>query len=70
MGLLDKWVDDHLFFRIPRTHLDQYNKDRQRWHSDIMHTGMKHTTLRIWYSGFEHPDGTIEEFNEDCGFPI
>ena len=35
-----------------------------------MHTGMKHTTLRIWYSGFKHPDGTIEEFNEDCGFPI
>ena len=28
IGPLDKWVDDHIFFRIPRTHLHNYNTAR------------------------------------------
>jgi hypothetical protein len=35
-----------------------------------MLTGWKHTASRIWYSGIEHADGSIEEFDESCVFPI
>ena len=35
-----------------------------------MTTGLKHTMSRVWYSGLEHPDGSVEEFNESCAFPI
>ena len=27
IGPLDKWVDDHIFFRIPLSHLTEYNND-------------------------------------------
>ena len=47
IGPLDKWVDDHIFFRIPRVHLQGYNADRKCWHSDAMQTGMRHTALRV-----------------------
>jgi hypothetical protein len=70
IGPLDKWVDDHLFFRIPRLHLKQYNIARRQWDADIMHTGPRHTASRIWYSGVEHPNGSTEEFSESCIFPI
>ena len=30
----------------------------------------EHTASRIWYSSFEHSNGLIEEFNENCSFPI
>ena len=70
IGPLDKWVDDHLFFRIPREHLLEYNTTRDQWHADIKQTGMRHTASRIWYSGTEHLDGSVEEFSESCTFPI
>ena len=70
IGPLDKWIDDHLFFHIPKSQLQQYNEARAEWHSDIMLTGPKHTASRVWYSGIEHMDGSSEEFNESCVFPI
>ena len=70
IGPLDKWVDDHIFFRIPLTQLQNYNRDRRGWHNEINQTGMRHTGSRIWYSGVSHEGGTLEEFSEDCFFPI
>ena len=35
MGPLTKWVDDHIFFRVPRTHLHSYNAQRTMWHNEI-----------------------------------
>jgi hypothetical protein len=31
MGPISKWVDDHIFFRIRRCHLDMYNSQRRSW---------------------------------------
>ena len=70
IGPLDKWVNDHLFFHIPREHLLEYNTTRDQWHVDIKQTRMRHTASRIWYSGTEHLDGLVEEFSESCTFPI
>ena len=70
VGPLDKWVDDHIFFRILRVHMHEYNLARQRWHADIMVTGIQHTASRIWFGGVAHQDGSIEEFNENCSVPI
>jgi hypothetical protein len=67
---LDKWVNDHLFFRVPRLHLKQNNTARKQWHADVMRTGLGHTTSRVWYSGIEHPNSSTEEFSESCIFPI
>ena len=70
IGRLDKWVDDHIFFRIPCVQLQNYNHARRVWHNDIKQTGMRHTGLRIWYSGKSHDGNILEEFSEDCSFPI
>ena len=40
IGLLDKWVDNHVFFRIPRTQLQSYNRTRETWCKDIRQTGL------------------------------
>jgi len=31
IGPLSKWVDDHIFFRIPCCHLDTYNSQHHSW---------------------------------------
>jgi hypothetical protein len=35
IGPVSKWVDDHIFFRIPRQHLQEYNNQRQKWSATI-----------------------------------
>ena len=70
IGPLDKWVDDHIFLRIPCTYLDQYNKTRRSWHKQISRAGRKQTQSRIWFEGLNFPDGSVEEFSKDCGQPI
>jgi hypothetical protein len=67
IGPMAKWVDDHLFFRVPREHLPAYNADRARWHREIeTHGGYQQEGGRLWYRGKDLPDGTPEEFDEDC----
>lgn len=66
LGPIAKWVDDHVFFRLPMHHLHQYNKHR----SDLRHRiaaggGEHHTGGRIWYGGLQLPDGRIEEYDDD-----
>lgn len=35
IGPLDKWVDDHIFFRIQKEFLEEYNQSRSEWHKDL-----------------------------------
>ena len=67
MGPLAKWVDDHIFFRIPRAHLSEYNAQRTEWHREIQaKRGRRQEGSRIWYGGKNLPNDSIEEFDEDC----
>ena len=66
-----KWVDDHLFLRIPHKSLPTYNEKRKSWHKEIMaNSGRLHEGSRIWYKGQIMPDSTAAEFDEDasCSF--
>jgi hypothetical protein len=72
IGPLDKWVDDHVFFRVRRAHLANYNDSRAAWNLDIQNSGpIRQSGSRLaWYTGKDHVNGTANELNEDCGKPI
>lgn len=71
LGPISKWVDDHVFFRILRERLDEYNKRRKKWKISIEeHGGKHHHGGRIWYGGRARSNGTTEEFDEDMTFPV
>ncbi|KAL1948034.1 hypothetical protein VTO73DRAFT_12109 [Trametes versicolor] len=57
IGPIAKWVDDSVFLRILRTHLDDFNHHRQ-------------DGGRIWFGGDVLPDGRSDQFVEDMAFPI
>ncbi len=64
---MSKWVDDHIFFRIQRCHLESYNNDRKGWSCEIKDNGGQiHDGSRIWDRGKVMPNGKHEEFDEDC----
>jgi hypothetical protein len=66
IGPLDKWVDDHIFFRILRCHLDDYNEKRKRWHQNFAKDGLQQTGGRLWYGGTCPKTRRLEELSEDC----
>ena len=71
IGPLDKWVDDHIFLCIRSTYLDEYNTKWEHWSRHISTAGgMKQSGSRSWFAGLSSSDGSIEEFNENCSFPI
>ncbi|KAF7776627.1 hypothetical protein Agabi119p4_5020 [Agaricus bisporus var. burnettii] len=71
LGPISKWVDDHLFLRIPRAHLAEYNSLRSRWASIIQcEGGQKHTRGRLWFRGESLDNGKFEEYDEDKALPI
>ena len=71
MGPISKWVDDHIFFRIPRQHLPAYNSSRAQWSHEIqLHGGRQQEGGRLWYKGKDLPSGHPEEFDEDCEMPF
>ena len=71
VGPLAKWVDDHIFFRIPRPCLPNYNTKRAAWCREIqMGGGRRQEGSRIWYGGKDLPNGRPEEFDEDCSVPL
>jgi hypothetical protein len=71
IGPLSKWVDDHIFFRIPRQSLPAYNAERARWSKEILHHGgCQQEGGRLWYRGNDLPDGSPSEFDEDCSVPF
>lgn len=71
MGPISKWVDDHIFIRIRRDAVQEYNRRREQWAAEIRESGGKQQDGgRIWYRGATKPDGQPEEFDEDCTSPI
>jgi hypothetical protein len=70
IGPLDKWVDDHIFLRIPRKHLTDFNTTRTAWHQTIKPAGKCKQGSRLFFQGRLLQDGSHEEFNEDCAHPI
>ena len=71
IGPISKWVDDHIFFRIPVQHLASYNASRRRWHATIMRNGDRHQTgSRFWYQGENMPDDLPAEFDENAAHPF
>ena len=70
IGPLDKWVDDHIFFRIKCEHITDYNEAHSRWHQQISTVGTQRRGGRIWFEGHAAADGSTEEFNEDFLAPI
>ena len=71
IGPLAKWVDDHIFFRIPRTQIPNYNMRRSNWQREIQAGGgRRQSGSRLWYGGKDLPDGSTEEFDEDCSVPL
>ena len=67
IGPVAKWVNDHIFFRVPREHLSTYNACRDQWSQDITQQGgRKQDGGRIWYEGKDLPNGFPEQFDEDC----
>ncbi len=64
---LAKWVDDHIFFRIPQVHLPKYNAHWADWCKEIhSHGGCRQNSSCLWYGGKNLLSGSPEEFNEDC----
>jgi hypothetical protein len=70
IGPLDKWVDDHIFFRIRKEFLEEYNRSCTSWNKEIAKLGQHQTRSRLWYGGRTLDDGSIEEFSEDCSQPL
>ncbi|KAJ3472811.1 hypothetical protein NLI96_g13248 [Meripilus lineatus] len=71
LGPISKWVDDHVFFRVPTAKISDYNRLRKAWATSIAdHGGMHKSGGRIWYGGAILPDDRVAEFDEDLLFPI
>ena len=70
IGPIDKWVDDHIFFRIRREHLVGYNSLRSQWHRQLAAGGIKQTGSRIWFGDTTPDFSLIKELNEDCSHPL
>jgi hypothetical protein len=71
IGPLSKWVDDTIFFRIPRSRLEGYNALRGEWaRCTREHGGRIQDGCRVWYQGSDLPNGTWEEFDEDFTFQL
>ena len=71
IGPLSKWVDDHIFFRIPHPHLSNYNAKHHIWHQTVMDNGGQiHEGSRLWFRGDTMVDERPEEFDKDMAFPL
>jgi hypothetical protein len=71
IGPVSKWVDDHIFFRVPGKHLLAYNTKRQGWRTTITQNGGRHQSgSRFWYQGENLPNDQPAEFDEDAAHPI
>lgn len=71
IGPVSKWVDDHVFFRVPRNLLNDYNYTRGKSCEHIKaEGGRRHDRGRIWYAGKRLPNGKIEEFDNDLSATI
>ncbi|PPR02753.1 hypothetical protein CVT26_009464 [Gymnopilus dilepis] len=71
MGPVSKWVDDHVFFRILRPFLAEFNAKRRRQATQIAKAGgRQQIKSRVLYFGEPLATGKLREFDEDHKFPI
>ena len=71
IGPLLKWVDDFLFIRVPTASLPEYNKTRAANRDIITKNGGKMKSRgRLWFKGRASDETGIEQFAEDCKFPL
>jgi len=72
IGLVNKWVDDHIFFRVRMQYLNDYNNSCCSWHQDILaHTPRPLLSGgQLWHQGWCHSDSSSDEFNENCSHPL
>lgn len=70
LGPLAKWVDDHIFFRVRREHLLEYNAHRSAVHTLLDVEGRTQTGGRLWHKGKVFEDDSFEVYAEDCRFPL
>ena len=71
IGPILKWVDDFIFFRIPRDSIQEYNREREMNKRTVAENGGKHQTGgRLWYKGKVLADAGAEHYAEDLIFPI
>jgi hypothetical protein len=71
IGPIIKWVDDRVFFRIPKSSLADFNANRAQLHAQIIQNGARHHDGgRWWYHAGDLPDGRLIVSDEDMSFPI
>ncbi len=71
IGPIIKWVDDRVFFHIPKASLADFNALRTQLHTQIVHNGDRHHDGgRWWYHAGDLPDGRVIECDEDMTFPL
>jgi hypothetical protein len=71
IGPITRWVDDRIFFRIPRAALAEFNAERAQLHADISRNGAQHHEGgRTWYHAGHLSDGRVVECDEDMAFPL
>lgn len=70
IGPILKWVDDYIFFRIPRDTISWYNEQREANRQIIADNGGQLQTVgRLWFKGKTLADTGAEHFAEDFTFP-
>lgn len=71
IGPILKWVDDFLFFRIPKESIAKYNEGRNANKILVNNNGGKlQSGGRIWYQGRCLEETGVEHFAEDFAHPI
>jgi hypothetical protein len=71
IGPIIKWVDDRVFFRIPKAELPHFNATQAHLRAEIARNGdRRHERGRWWYHAGYLTDGRIIECDEDMAFPI
>ena len=71
IGLVLKWVDDFIFFQVPRDTIPAYNKARDKNQTTILSNGGRlQTGRRLWFKGKVSDEAGAEQFAEDLAFPI
>ena len=71
IGPISRWVDDHIFFRIRREYLKEFNGNREQTAMAIQCNGEAQSLGgRVWYQGNPLPNGHQTEFDDDHSFPV
>ena len=71
IGPILKWVDDFLFFRIPRDSIPAYNISHDANCAFIISNGGRQQTGgRLWFKGKSSEETGAEHFAENLTFPI